>query len=63
MTGIFKIKLRKGDTVIVRSGKYKSKTGKVLATHPTTNKVTSPYAGVCSTSVPTKKVTPSLFSV
>lgn len=37
---IFKIRLKKGDTVIVRAGKYKGKTGKVLATHPTLNKVT-----------------------
>jgi large subunit ribosomal protein L24 len=37
---IFKIRLKKGDTVAVRSGKYKGKTGKVLATHPTENKVT-----------------------
>lgn len=37
---IYKIKLRKGDTVIVLSGKYKGKTGKVLATHPADNKVT-----------------------
>jgi large subunit ribosomal protein L24 len=37
---IYKIRLKKGDTVVVRAGKYKGKTGKVLATHPTTNKVT-----------------------
>jgi large subunit ribosomal protein L24 len=37
---IFKIRLKKGDTVVVRSGKYKGKTGKVLATHPADNKVT-----------------------
>lgn len=37
---IYKIRLVKGDNVIVRSGKYKGKTGKVIATHPTTNKVT-----------------------
>lgn len=36
----FKIRLKKGDTVVVRSGKYKGKTGKVLATHPRDNKVT-----------------------
>jgi len=36
----FKIRLKKGDTVVVRSGKYKGKTGKVLATHPRENKVT-----------------------
>jgi|SRR5690606_18937924 len=37
---IFKIRLNKGDTVIVRSGKYKGKTGKVIAVHPRDNKVT-----------------------
>jgi large subunit ribosomal protein L24 len=36
----FKIKLKKGDTVVVLSGKYKGKTGKVTATHPAENKVT-----------------------
>jgi large subunit ribosomal protein L24 len=37
---IYKIRLKKDDTVVVLSGKYKGKTGKVLATHPTENKVT-----------------------
>ncbi len=37
---VYKIRLKKGDTVIVRSGKYKGQTGKVTATHPTENKVT-----------------------
>ena len=37
---VFKIRLKVGDTVVVRSGKYKGKTGKVTATHPTENKVT-----------------------
>ncbi len=37
---IIKIRLKKGDTVIVRAGKYKGKTGKISATHPTDNKVT-----------------------
>ena len=36
----FKIRLKKGDTVIVLAGKYKGKTGKVTATHPAENKVT-----------------------
>lgn len=40
MIKVFKIRLKKGDTVMVRTGKYKGKTGKVLATHPTENKVT-----------------------
>lgn len=37
---VYKIRLRKGDTVMVLSGKYKGQTGKVVATHPTENKVT-----------------------
>lgn len=37
---IYKIRLKKDDTVIVRAGKYKGKTGKVTAVHPTLNKVT-----------------------
>jgi large subunit ribosomal protein L24 len=39
-TKIYKIRLKKGDTVQVLAGKYKGKTGKVLATHPSENKVT-----------------------
>jgi large subunit ribosomal protein L24 len=39
-TKLFKIRLKKGDTVVVRAGKYKGKTGKVLTTHPAENKVT-----------------------
>lgn len=35
-----KIKLQVGDTVLVRSGKYKGQTGKVTAVHPTEDKVT-----------------------
>ena len=35
-----KIKLRVGDTVLVRTGKDKGKTGKVIAVHPQENKVT-----------------------
>ena len=37
---VYKIKLQKGDTVQVLAGKYKGKTGKVVATHPSENKVT-----------------------
>jgi ribosomal protein L24 len=32
-TKTYKIRLKKGDTVVVRSGKYKGKTGKITATH------------------------------
>lgn len=37
---IYKIRLKKGDTVMVRAGKFKGQTGKVTAVHPTTNMVT-----------------------
>jgi len=37
---MYKIRIKKGDTVLITSGKYKGQTGKVLATHPTQNKVT-----------------------
>lgn len=37
---VYKIRIKKGDTVMVRSGKYKGRTGKVLAVHPALNKVT-----------------------
>ncbi len=37
---VYKIKLKKDDTVVVLTGKYKGKTGKIVATHPSLNKVT-----------------------
>ena len=40
MTAVFKIRIKKNDMVMVRSGKYKGRSGKVLAVHPQTNKVT-----------------------
>lgn len=39
-TRVYKIRLKKGDTVIVRAGKYRGKSGKVTAVHPTLNAVT-----------------------
>src|SRR5438270_13002057 len=36
----YKIRLKKGDTVVVRAGKYRGQTGKITATHPRENKVT-----------------------
>jgi large subunit ribosomal protein L24 len=36
----YKIRLKKGDIVMVRAGKYKGKTGKISAVHPRENKVT-----------------------
>lgn len=40
MEKVYKIRLTKGDTVVVLTGKYKGKTGKITATHPKENKVT-----------------------
>lgn len=37
---VYKIRLKKGDTVVVIAGKYKGQTGKITATHPRENKVT-----------------------
>lgn len=37
---IFKIRLKKGDTVMVRTGKYKGQSGVIEAVHPAENKVT-----------------------
>lgn len=37
---VVKIRLKKEDNVMVLSGKYKGKTGKIVATHPNLNKVT-----------------------
>lgn len=36
----YKIRIKKGDTVVVRNGRYKGKTGKVTTVHPKTNQVT-----------------------
>lgn len=37
---VYKIRLKKGDTVVVLAGREKGKTGIVEATHPRENKVT-----------------------
>lgn len=37
---LYKVRLRVGDNVMVRAGKYKGKTGKITAVHPKVNKVT-----------------------
>jgi large subunit ribosomal protein L24 len=37
---VYKIKIKKGETVTVRTGKYKGQSGKVVSTHPTLNAVT-----------------------
>lgn len=40
MSDIFKIRIKVGDTVMVRAGKFKGQTGKVTAVHPKLNQVT-----------------------
>lgn len=40
MKPVFKIRLKKGDTVQVRTGKYKGQTGTITAVHPAENTVT-----------------------
>lgn len=40
MDKVYKIRLKKGDTVMVRAGKYRGRTGKIVAVHPATNMVT-----------------------
>ncbi|HET7827681.1 MAG TPA: 50S ribosomal protein L24, partial [Candidatus Saccharimonadales bacterium] len=39
MQKLFKIRIKSGDTVMVRSGKYKGRTGKVLSVNPKENKL------------------------
>jgi large subunit ribosomal protein L24 len=39
-TAIYNIRLKKGDTVVIRAGKYKGQTGEITAIHPRENKVT-----------------------
>jgi large subunit ribosomal protein L24 len=53
---LVKIRLKKGDTVVVRAGKYKGKTGKVVAVHPKLNAVTVEGINIVKKHVkPTKK--------
>ena len=54
----FKIKLKKGDTVVVRAGKYKGQTGKIIGTHPTENKVTVEGINIVKKAVKPNKAYP-----
>jgi large subunit ribosomal protein L24 len=56
---VTKIRLQKGDTVVVRSGKYKGKSGKVLATHPRENKVTVEGVNIIKKAVKPDRVHPT----
>ncbi|MGF7229323.1 MAG: 50S ribosomal protein L24 [Candidatus Saccharibacteria bacterium] len=55
---IYKIRLKKGDTVIVTAGKYKGQTGKVVATHPRENKVTVEGINIIKKAVKPNKAYP-----
>lgn len=55
---VYKIRLKKGDTVIVRAGKYKGKTGKITATHPDLNKVTVEGINIVKKHVKPNRVNP-----
>lgn len=55
---IFKIRLKVGDTVMVRSGKYKGKTGKVTAVHPMLNKVTVEGINIVKRSIKPSRIHP-----
>lgn len=57
-TTITKIRLQKGDSVIVRSGKDKGKIGKIIATHPMTNSVTVEGINIAKKHVKPSKVYP-----
>lgn len=55
---VYKIRLKKGDNVIVRIGKYKGQTGTVLATHPRENKVTVEGINIVKKAVKPNKANP-----
>jgi large subunit ribosomal protein L24 len=55
---LYKIRLKKGDTVVVRTGKYKGQTGKVVATHPSENKVTVEGINIVKKAVKPNKAYP-----
>lgn len=57
-TSMYKIRLKKGDTVVVTTGKYKGKTGKIVATHPKENKVTVEGINVVKKSIKPTELKP-----
>lgn len=55
---IFKIRLKKGDKVVVRTGKYKGTVSEVTATHPRENKVTVKDVNIVTKHVKPNRVHP-----
>lgn len=54
----YKIRIKKDDTVVIRSGKNKGKTGKVLMVHPSTNQVTVEGINIVKKHVKPSKTNP-----
>lgn len=55
---VYKIRLKKDDIVIVTTGKYRGKTGKIVATHPRENKVTVEGINIVKKAVKPNKAYP-----
>ncbi len=55
---VYKIRLKKGDTVVVLAGKDKGKTGIVEATHPKENKVTVKGINIAKKAIKPTKTQP-----
>lgn len=55
---VYKIRLKKDDSVVVLAGKHKGKTGKVVATHPKENKVTVEGINVIKKAIKPSKTNP-----
>lgn len=53
-----KIRIKKGDNVVVRSGKYKGKTGTVVTVHPKLNAVTVEGINIVKKHVKPSKANP-----
>ncbi len=56
---IYKIRLRKDDNVVVLSGKYKGKTGKISQVHPRDNKVTVEGINIIKKAIKPNKAYPN----
>lgn len=55
---MYRIRLKKGDEVIVTTGKFKGQTGKITATHPKENKVTIENINVVKRAVKPSQLNP-----
>lgn len=56
---VYKIRVKKGDQVMVRSGEYKGHTGKVVQVHPTLNQVTVEGINIVKRHKKPTKISPS----